>query len=231
MTTIDLSRRYHFLTKDNSLLYHNILISLNRHFIRPTPGFVLRQQSLTICIASADSIVAMLRQYQAQFGLRNCPIVLVYSAVAAASALLLPLPPSTAHPELDPRLKFLFRSLYECAETHDFAEEARRRLQKSMEKNTNLATPVSGRRPDQDHVMPSSAGAQDSTQDRDHTQPSPASPSIDWVLGGAFDFINPQHYESNSTTFDYEMSPLVDAFDFESQHIDLWYEELVKDHV
>ncbi|KAH8896729.1 hypothetical protein GQ53DRAFT_792041, partial [Thozetella sp. PMI_491] len=67
-------------------LYHSTLISLNRHFIRPTPGFARRSQSREICVASAESIIAIIRQYRAQHELSTAPLTLVYSVVMAATA-------------------------------------------------------------------------------------------------------------------------------------------------
>jgi hypothetical protein len=111
-----------------SLLYYSILITLNRHFIRPTPGFAAKELSKETCISSADAIIGLIRQFRAQHGLERCPVVVVYSTVMAGSGILFTLGPSTLVTEKDRRLSFIIKVLDECSPTHNLAREARIKL-------------------------------------------------------------------------------------------------------
>lgn len=128
------------LTLDfNSLLYHSTLISLNKHFVRPTPGFAEKASSKDICISSADSIVAIIRVFRAQHGLENSPVLLVYSAVVAGSGVLFTQDPATLALEKDRRLTFILKALVECSRTHNLAREARIKLQANIERRQSFA--------------------------------------------------------------------------------------------
>lgn len=144
----------------------------------------------------------MLRQYQAQFRLQNCPVVLVYSAVAAASAVSLTQQSTAAtihlSARLDQRLRFLFKSLDECADTHNFAAEARRRLEKSLQGSHDaIATG------EQDGPSASRAGE---TWGHDQAWASDPTeyPGMDWFYSGAFNFGSPESQEFTGTTFGYD---------------------------
>lgn len=75
------------ILKSISILYHSTLISLNRHFIRPTPGFARNNQSKEICMTSVDNIIAILRHYRSNCPLSRSPIILIYGAIMAGTAL------------------------------------------------------------------------------------------------------------------------------------------------
>lgn len=184
------------LTNINSGLYHSILISLHRHFVRPTPGFALRNSSKEMCIISVDSIIAMLRQFRAQHGLQNSPIVVVYSAVMAASAISFTQDTTTALPERDRQLKFILKVLKECSETHRLAGEARRKLLSSMDMQNNLPTTEEQPPPP---VQP------DQQQELQQNIPSYMieEPPMEWIGGGAFDFIGQLSYDVNDPFFEY----------------------------
>jgi len=170
----------------------------------------------------------MLRRYQAQFGLKNCPIVLVHSALAAASALLLSLGPSAVHPDLDQRLKFPLKSLDECSDTHAFAGEARSRLQRSVEKNSNglmLSQP-------HQHEMPPALDQPMYDQLRAQAQAHASSIWTDWEFNGALQLVNPEDFDPSGTFCGHGMSPLDIMFDpsgfsvNESLQTDPWLEDL-----
>lgn len=154
-------------------------------------------------MASADSIVAMLRQYQAQFGIKNCPIVLVYSVIAAASALLLCLSPVAAASELDQRLKFLLASLDECSATHDTAEEARSRFQQSLEKKSSELLPAQPER------FPTPLLGEQVLNQEQHS----SSPWTEWELSGATGLVDLPGSVFDGSSFAYGMSPLTHNFD------------------
>ncbi|KAH8652034.1 fungal-specific transcription factor domain-containing protein [Xylariales sp. PMI_506] len=117
-------------------LYHSTMISLNRHFIRPTPGFARRSQSREICIASAESIMAMIRQYRGQHTLANAPLTLVYSAIMAATAVSFALdsaPTGQAPPpEFETHMKFLHKALKELSGVYRVALDASARLETAL---------------------------------------------------------------------------------------------------
>jgi len=69
---------------NNRLFYHSICISLNRHFIKPSPGFPLNKASGTICAESCDIICSIIRQVRNQGDLTGCPLILVYAVVMTA---------------------------------------------------------------------------------------------------------------------------------------------------
>jgi hypothetical protein len=116
-----------------SLLYYSILITLNRHFIRPTPGFAAKELSKETCISSADAIIGLIRQFRAQHGLERCPVVVVYSAVMAGSGILFTQGSSTLVTEKDRRLSFIIKVLDECSPTHNLAKEARIKLMANID--------------------------------------------------------------------------------------------------
>jgi hypothetical protein len=116
-----------------SLLYHSTLISLNRHFVRPTPGFSINAISKQRCIASADTIVALIRQFRSQQGLRNSPVLVVYSAVMASSGIFFTQDSATLATENDRRLSFILKALEECSQTHNLATEACIKLQANID--------------------------------------------------------------------------------------------------
>jgi hypothetical protein len=120
-----------------SLLYHSILISLNRHFVRPTPGFAANQVSKETCISSVDTIIALIREFRAQQGLGHSPVLVVYSAVMASSGIFFTQDSSALALQSDRRLSFILKALEECSPTHNLAKEARIKLQANM--NARLA--------------------------------------------------------------------------------------------
>ncbi|RDW56460.1 hypothetical protein BP6252_14153 [Coleophoma cylindrospora] len=122
------------------LLYHSILISLNRHFVRPTSGFAANAGSKETCIASADTIIALIRQFRFQQGLGHSPVLVVYSAVMASSAIFFTQDPTTPTMEKDRRLSFILKALEECSQTHNLAKEACIKLQANIDaRNTAIA--------------------------------------------------------------------------------------------
>jgi hypothetical protein len=146
----------------------------------------------------------MVRLYKAQFSLKNCPIVLVYSTVAAASALLLTIGLPNTTTELDQRLRFLFKSLDECSETLGFAGEARRKFQKRLDK---APSNVGGGKSSPTEPVPRDE------QDLTHDQLQASSPWMDFVFGISSDTENLTSYEPNGTSFGYGMLPLASPFD------------------
>ncbi|OKL57334.1 hypothetical protein UA08_07456 [Talaromyces atroroseus] len=125
------------------VLYHSTLISLNRHFIQPTPGFARRSQSKEICLSSIDNIIAILRHYQTQCPLSRGPIVLIYGTIMAATALIFtyesPTTPTSSkesgnsndspqEPELDYQVTAIIKMLEEVSPTYPPAREASLRL-------------------------------------------------------------------------------------------------------
>jgi hypothetical protein len=128
------------LTLDpNSLFYHSILISLNRHFIRPTPGFPAKAASKETCITSTNSIIALIRQFRTQQGLGHSPALIVYSAVMAGSGILFTQDFSIVGSERDQRLSFILKVLEECSQTHKLAREAQIKLQANIDTRRKLA--------------------------------------------------------------------------------------------
>ncbi|KAJ5266729.1 fungal-specific transcription factor domain-containing protein [Penicillium angulare] len=119
-------------------LYHSTLISLNRHFIRPTPGFARRSQSREICIASAESILAIIRQYKTNHSLENAPLTLVYSTVMAATAVSFALDGTTHNqnqmpPERETYIKSLRKALTDFSAVYRVAADASARLEEKLE--------------------------------------------------------------------------------------------------
>lgn len=123
-----------------SLFYHSILVSLNRHFIRPTPGFPAKVASKDTCIASANSIIALIRQFRTQHGLGHSPALVVYSAVMAGSGILFTQESSIPASEKDQRLSFILKVLEECSPTHRLAREAQIKLQANIDARRSPAT-------------------------------------------------------------------------------------------
>ncbi|KAF4448448.1 proline iminopeptidase [Fusarium austroafricanum] len=124
------------------------IITLNRHFIRPTPGFALKSQSQETCISSVEAIMALTRHYRAQHGLIRAPLYLVYSLAMAATAAILTTPSdavanSVEKPEESlQQLNFLVRSLKECSKTYDVARRVVEGLERSRRRrrDTKVAT-------------------------------------------------------------------------------------------
>jgi len=115
------------------LLYHSILISLNRHFVRPTPGFAPNLVSKETCTTSSDSIVALIRQFRSQQGLGRSPVLVVYSAVMAASGIFFTQDSNAMALEKDTRLSFILKALEECSQTHNLAKEALIKLRANID--------------------------------------------------------------------------------------------------
>ena len=157
-----------------SLFYHSILVSLNRHFIRPTPGFPAKVASKDTCIASANSIIALIRQFRTQQGLGHSPALVVYSAVMAGSGILFTQDFSILASEKDQRLSFILKVLEECSPTHKLAREAQIKLQANIDARRSLARNRNwqGNRP----------------QSSKEQHPESADmPSMSWVDGSMFD--------------------------------------------
>lgn len=123
----------------DSLLYHTTLISLNRHFIKPTPGFEANTLSKETCIASSNSVVALIREFRAQHSLSQSPIILVYSAVMAASGIFFTHESIPPLDEKDRRLTFILKVLEDCSSIHDIAREAKAKLQTNIDARRHLA--------------------------------------------------------------------------------------------
>lgn len=124
-----------------SIVYHSTLISLNRHFIRPTPGFARKNHSREICMTSVDNIIAILRHYRSHFSLPSSPIILTYGAIMAGTALCftqethttannpagdVSTPPSET--EIGHQVTSIVKMLEEASETCPPAREASLRL-------------------------------------------------------------------------------------------------------
>ena len=65
------------------LYYHAMLLSLNRHFVRPSAGFPRSESSREVCVSSTGIIATLIRQYRFQHGLHAAPLMLVYALVMA----------------------------------------------------------------------------------------------------------------------------------------------------
>lgn len=176
----------------NSLFYHSILISLNRHFIQPTPGFPAKAESRETCIGSADSIIALIRQFRTQQGLGHSPALVVYSAVMAGSGILFAQDLGVLALEKDRRLSFILKVLEECSQSHKLAREAQMKLQANIDARQNLA------------ALQTVAG--ESMQLPKDPPPESANvPAMSWADGsmfdlgafdlGAFGFIDPMAFE------------------------------------
>ena len=163
------------LTRDSySLFYHSILVSLNRHFIRPTSGFPAKAASKDTCIASADSIIALIRQFRTQQGLGNSPALVVYSAVMAGSGILFTQDFSILAEEKDQRLSFILKALEECSPTHKLAREAQIKLQANIDARRSLATELK-------------VAGETTQPSKEHYPESVDMPSMSWVDGSMFD--------------------------------------------
>ncbi|MCJ1302433.1 hypothetical protein MMC08_005236 [Hypocenomyce scalaris] len=156
------------------LFYHSILVSLNRHFIRPTSGFPAKAASKDTCIASADSIIALIRQFRTQQGLGNSPALVVYSAVMAGSGILFTQDFSILAEEKDQRLSFILKALEECSPTHKLAREAQIKLQANIDARRSLATELK-------------VAGETTQPSKEHYPESVDMPSMSWVDGSMFD--------------------------------------------
>ncbi len=134
-----LRRRSQLTCPLSSLLYHSILISLNRHFVRPTSGFAANKVSKEICVESAATIVALIRQFRTQQGLGRSPVLVVYSAVMAGSAIFFTQDSTALALEKDTRLSFIMKALEECSNTHNLAKEALIKLRANIDARRAVA--------------------------------------------------------------------------------------------
>ncbi|KAL4861789.1 fungal-specific transcription factor domain-containing protein [Aspergillus spectabilis] len=126
-------------------LYHSTLIALNRNFIRPTPGFARKEQSKEICISSADSIIALVRQYRAKSPLLTAPVVLLYSTIMAASALSfsgnLGGLGENSQMASDSRVSFVLKVLEEFSAVHRVAGMVGRQFRRGFEGTSQPQSP------------------------------------------------------------------------------------------
>ena len=104
------------------LYYHALLLSLNRHFARPSNGFPQSPTSQEICAASSSTITSLIRGFRTQHGLHTAPLMLVYALVMATITQMHTL--NQGHEGV----RFLLRALEECAQCYKLAAEVRSRL-------------------------------------------------------------------------------------------------------
>lgn len=104
------------------LYYHAMLLSLNRHFIRPAARFPQSDSLREACISSTDIIAILIRQYRLQHGLHTAPLMLVYALVMAIITQLHTLAAGREG------LAFLSKALDECAHQYKIAADAQTRL-------------------------------------------------------------------------------------------------------
>ncbi|KAF2019331.1 hypothetical protein BU24DRAFT_418931 [Aaosphaeria arxii CBS 175.79] len=104
------------------LYYHAMLLSLNRHFVKPSNGFPHSPLSRDICTSSCSTVAILVRQYRLQHGLKTAPLMLVYALVMAIITQMRIL--NEGYGSLD----FLIKSLDECGRCYKLAAEARSSL-------------------------------------------------------------------------------------------------------
>ncbi|KAH7109091.1 fungal-specific transcription factor domain-containing protein [Dendryphion nanum] len=112
------------------MFYHSLLLSLNRHFVKPSSGFPQSTSSSEICASSSSIITSLIRQFRIQHGLNSAPLMLVYALVMAII---------TQKQTLDQGregVSFLFRALEECSQYYKLAAEARSRFNSPLASST-----------------------------------------------------------------------------------------------
>lgn len=97
----------------HSLLYSSIRVALNYEQATVRSLGPVNEASVGYCVASAQDILALVRTYKLQYGLRHSPLVLIYAIVQASRAI-----EAFSIPE---EQSYLSRSLAECSQTWKIA--------------------------------------------------------------------------------------------------------------
>jgi hypothetical protein len=107
-----------FLVADpshRSVLFYSAQISLHKFRARNSSA------SRAIYTSAADSIVALLKTFRAQFGLKHASLPFIYAAVLATHAILAQEQEAKIADTLDGRLSFLIQALKEMEDTWTLA--------------------------------------------------------------------------------------------------------------
>ncbi|KAK0708706.1 hypothetical protein B0H67DRAFT_346741 [Lasiosphaeris hirsuta] len=71
----------------SSVIFHSLRIVLNLETVDMAASPSDRNSSKAVCRSSAEDIIAILRKYQSQHGLRYAPLTFVYGAARAAQVV------------------------------------------------------------------------------------------------------------------------------------------------
>ncbi|KAK4871119.1 hypothetical protein LT330_000356 [Penicillium expansum] len=107
----------------------HICLSLNRHFI-DSPSDAAKESSRGVCEASCNSVIAMVRQFRNQHGMRTSPLIMVYALVTASIVFTKVFAESNTSPT--PQLSFLLKALEECSNVYRIAAEVHSSLRANV---------------------------------------------------------------------------------------------------